>query len=266
MDAALQPTGLPVDIRLTNGLATALYALAVVGLLAVLAWWAVRLPAFAFKSVQLEGDLSRNSINTVRANAMPKLQGNFFTLNLERAREAFESVPWVRRAVVQRVWPGTLRVRLIEHKPAAIWQDAEGNEQLVDREGEVFDANIGDVEDERLPTFSGPPGSSAHVLAMYQRLQPVFQPLDTEVDTLSLSGRGSWHAELDSGAEVELGRGDDAEVVARTQRFARTLTQVTAHFQRPLVYADLRHVDGYAVRLQGISTTVPAPGAKAKKK
>jgi cell division protein FtsQ len=265
MDATLQPTPLPVDIRLMNGLATALFALAGEALLAVLAWWLVRLPVFAFKSVQLEGDLSRNSINTVRANAMPKLQGNFFTLNLERAREAFESVPWVRRAVVQRVWPSTLRVRLIEHKPAAIWQDAAGNEQLVDREGEVFDANVGDVEDEHLPTFSGPPGSSAHMLAMYQLLQPAFQPLDTEVDTLKLSGRGSWHAELDNGAEVELGRGEDTEVLARTQRFTRTLTQVTAHFQRPLVYADLRHADGYAVKLQGISTTLPAPGAKARK-
>lgn len=265
MEATLNPTPLPVDVRLTNVLATALFALAAVALLAALAGWVVRLPAFSFRAVQIEGDLSRNSVNTVRANALPKLKGNFFTMDLELAREAFESVPWVRRAVVQRVWPGTLRVRLIEHKPAAIWQDATGTEQLVDREGEVFDANVGDVEDERLPTFAGPPGSSAHMLAMYRLLQPVFAKLDTAVEALELSGRGSWQAKLDNGAEVELGRGEDHEVLARSDRFVRTLTQVTGHFQRPLVYADLRHVDGYAVRLQGISTTLPAPGAKARK-
>jgi cell division protein FtsQ len=198
MDATLQSTPMPVDVRLTNGLATALFALAGVALLATLAWWVVRLPVFAFRSVQLEGDLSRNSINTVRANAMPKLQGTFFTLNLERAREAFESVPWVRRAVVQRVWPSTLRVRLIEHKPAAIWQDAEGNEQLVDREGEVFDANIGDVEDEHRPTFSGPAGTSGHMLVMYQLLQPVFAswtPRSTRSRCRAVAaGRPSWTA------------------------------------------------------------------------
>jgi cell division protein FtsQ len=46
----------------------------------------------------------------------------------------------------------------------------------------------------------------------------------------------------------------------------RTVTQVTGRFERPLAYADLRHVDGYAVKLKGISTTLPAAGAaKARK-
>ena len=67
--------------------------------------------------------------------------------------------------------------------------------------------------------------------------------------------------ELDSCAEVELGRGEDAEVVARTERFVRTLAQVTDRYQRPLQYADLRHADGYAVKLKGI-TTSDAPAKK----
>jgi cell division protein FtsQ len=32
-----------------------------------------------------------------------------------------------------------------------------------------------------------------------------------------------------------------------------------APFRRPVVYADLRHAEGYALRLAGISTTVAAP-------
>jgi len=263
MNSALQPT-LPSDVRLMNGLANAMFVLAGVALLAAAAWWLVRLPAFAIRSVRLEGELTRNSVHTVRANAVPKLQGNFFTLNLDRARQAFESVPWVQRAVVQRVWPGQLKVRLIEHKPAALWQDSEGSELLVNREGVVFEANLGDVEDENLPAFSGPPGTAALVLAMYQRLQPLLQQLDAELVGLALSDRGSWRAELDTGATVELGRGTEAEVLARAERFVRTITQVTGHYQRPLVYADLRHVDGYAVRLQGITTSLtPADAAKA---
>lgn len=37
----------------------------------------------------------------------------------------------------------------------------------------------------------------------------------------------------------------------------RTITQVTARWQQPLEYADLRHTDGYAVRLRGVGTTPP---------
>jgi cell division protein FtsQ len=57
---------------------------------------------------------------------------------------------------------------------------------------------------------------------------------------------------------IELGRGAPEEITARTQRFVQTLTQVTSrHGRRPeaLVSADLRHGDGYAVRLRGVGTT-----------
>ena len=69
--------------------------------------------------------------------------------------------------------------------------------------------------------------------------------------------------ELDTGGEIELGRGSEEEVIARTERFASTLTQVVARYQRPLEYADLRHNEGYALRLKGIATvTVPPPAPK----
>jgi cell division protein FtsQ len=52
------------------------------------------------------------------------------------------------------------------------------------------------------------------------------------------------------------------EVTARAQRFVQTLNQVASRYgRRPeaLVSADLRHGDGYAVRLRGVSTTADAP-------
>jgi cell division protein FtsQ len=51
-------------------------------------------------------------------------------------------------------------------------------------------------------------------------------------------------------------------VLARVERFVRTLAQVTGHYGKPLLTADLRHADGYAVRLQGVTTTQPAANDK----
>ena len=184
--------------------------------------------------------------------------GNFFSVDLRKAREAFEAVPWVRRAIVRRVWPDRLIVQLDEHRAAALWQAEDRGDRLVNAQGEVFIANVGDVEDEALPTFGGPEGSAAQVLAMFRRLEPVFRRLDMEIDMLTLSTRGSWRALLDSGAAVELGRGSEKEVVERSERFVRTLSQVTDRYRKPLEYADLRHTDGYAVRLRGVTTSTPS--------
>ena len=253
------PAGaLPVDVRLMNAIAVVVFALAVVALVAAGFAWVARRPAFQFGDVRLEGDLQRNSVTTVRANAMPHLAGNFFTMDLGRTRAAFEQVPWVRHAVVRRVWPNRLVVALEEHQPVALWEGDENSDKMVNSHGEVFEANVGDVEDDSLPQFAGPEGTSAQVLAMYRRLQPGFAGIDAEMTTVKLSGRGSWRVELDNGASIELGRGTQDEVAERTARFIRTLPQVLDKFHAPLENADLRHAEGYAVKLKGLSVNADA--------
>ncbi|HEY9238229.1 MAG TPA: cell division protein FtsQ/DivIB [Burkholderiaceae bacterium] len=255
------PTALPADIRLMNVTAAALATIGGVALVAVALLWVANRPVFEVRSIRVDGDLAHNSALTIRANAAPKLAGNFLTMDLAAGRRAFESVPWVRQAVVRRVWPNRLAVRLEEHRPAALWVSGsttdEATDKLVNSFGEVFEANLGDVEDDALPTLRGPDGTSARMLQMIGRLQPEFAAMEARIETLELSGRGSWRAELDTGAEVELGRGSDDEVLARTRSFIATLPELRSRYaQHPLLYADLRHNDGYAVRLKGISTTV----------
>ena len=247
----------PVDVRLMNITASVLFAACGVLLAAALGWWALRHPVFAIGGITVLGDTAHNNVATLRANVAPRLAGNFFTVDLQKAREAFEAVPWVRHAVVKRQFPNRLRVLLEEHTPEAFW-GADTESHLVNNFGEVFEANAGDVEQDGLPRLAGPEGTSAQVLAMYQGLKPLFAPIDLGIDELVLTGRGGWVLHLDTGAVVELGRGTPEEVLARSQRFARTLTQVTSKYNRrpeALVTADLRHADGYAVKLRGVVTT-----------
>lgn len=259
-----QALPLPVDVRLMNITATVLFSACALLLVAALGWWALRHPLFAIGGIVVEGDVAHNSAATLRANVAPRLAGNFFTVNLQQAREAFESVPWVRQAVVKRQFPNKLRVHLQEHQPEALWgSDAES--RLVNTYGEVFEANPGDVEHDDMPRLVGPDGSASQVLALYRGLKPMLGPLELSVDEVVLSGRGGWSIALDSGAVVELGRGTTEEVLARSQRFAQTLTQVTAKYgRRPeaLVSADLRHTDGYAVKLRGVTTATDAGGTR----
>lgn len=249
--SASAAAALPPDVRVMNATAAVFAVVAALVLIAVLALWAARQPVFALRAILVEGDVARNSLQTIRAHATPRLAGSFFGINLAASRAVFESLPWVRKALVRRVFPNRLAVRLEEHRPAAFWGDA--GDQLVNTFGEVFQANPGDVDDE-LPTFEGPPGSAAQMLALHARLAPLFAP--ERVVELGLSGRGSWRLRLDDGASVELGRGTEDEIAARTERFVATVAQVAQRHRSTLVHADLRHRDGYALRLKGITTGV----------
>ncbi|HET6787115.1 MAG TPA: cell division protein FtsQ/DivIB [Aquabacterium sp.] len=260
---------MPQDIRWMNAAALALaVVLALLVLSAALSVLA-RQPMFNIARLTLEGDLQRNNLATVRANVVPRVNGGFFSVDLRKSREVFETVPWVRRAVVRRVWPNELRVTLEEHQPAAYWHHEDRDDQLVNEQGEVFDANLGDVEDEPLPTLHAPahatPDQARQMLSMLRRLTSVFAPMDVTIDTLRLTDRGSWSVRFDDDAVIELGRGDTETVVARTTRFVKTLPQLRRQYPAPLAYADLRYPQGYAVRLKGLTTMQEISGDSSVK-
>ena len=261
---AAQATALAtgVSARWMNGVALSVAAVAIAVLAAAAMAWAMRAPYWTIRGIDINGELQRVNAATLRANTVPRLQGSFFTLQLQQAREVYEAVPWVRGAVVQRVWPNRLKVTLQEHQPAARWLGSDGGERLVNTYGEVFEANLGEDESvEEMPLLSGPDGSSAMVLKMHQALAPIFARLGRRVTELEVSSRGSWSAVLSDEAEVELGRGSPAELLERTQRFVATLSQVTGGYRAPLQSADLRHSGGYAVRLRGLVTIDSAASA-----
>jgi cell division protein FtsQ len=96
--------------------------------------WTVSQPWFALRTIDVVTPAAHVTETQVRLVVERHVRGTFFTVDLERVREALEKLPWVREAKVARHWPDTLVVSLTEHKPLARWnQDA-----LVNDQGEVF--------------------------------------------------------------------------------------------------------------------------------
>ena len=247
---------MPVDVKLMNMTAAVLLIALAVGGAWAMARWAVHLPAFDIKGIRVSGDVSHNNTITLRANVAQRLQGTFFSVDLARVKAAFEAVPWVRHAVVRRVFPDRLQVVLQEHQAVAYW-GGQRELRLINSYGEVFEANVGEVEADMLPQLDGPDEMAAEVLAMYRVVAPLFAEMELPVSRLELTQGGSWRAHLDTEASIELGRGTADEVAPRVRRFLQTLTQVSSRYERrnnAVESADLRYENGYAIRLRGVST------------
>jgi cell division protein FtsQ len=239
-----------------NATASLLFSGCVLMLIAAGAWWFLRHPYFSIARITVQNELVHNSALTLRANVLPQLSGNFFTLDIQAARAAFEQMPWVRRAIVRRDFPNGLRVELQEQEPVALW-GAGSNAALLNAQGEVFEASTGEREQAELPRLKGPSDRSADVLAMYRFLKADLEPYQLTLTQLALSNGGNWRATLANDAVLELGDGDASKVRQRTQRFISSLGQVAQKYGRSseaLQSADLRYPSGYAVRLKGVTT------------
>ena len=91
-----------MDIRLMNATAAALVGVFVLLGLVSAARWVARLPGFDIQRITVRGEVAHNNIPSMRANVLSRMHGTFFTVNLTAIRESYESMPWVRKAVVRR--------------------------------------------------------------------------------------------------------------------------------------------------------------------
>lgn len=248
-------TDLPLDIKLMQMATRAMLAGFVVLCLVMGGIWAVRHPGWTLQGISVQGDVAHQnavSLKAQLANALrSRVSASFLTVDLDQVRELFESVPWVRSAIVQREFPNRLRVTLEEHEAVAWWGQA-GSGQLVNLHGEVFEASPDDSDN--LPELAGPLPQAALVWALYQKLSDELARMELALDRLELNERGNWSAHLDNGARVELGRGTPDNLLERARRFTGTLNQLTQRYPGELQSADLRYPNGYALRLRGVTT------------
>ncbi len=210
---------------------------------------AVRLPLFGLREIVIVSPMSHVTHAQLEYVAASALGGNFFTVNLEKGRQAFENLPWVRSAQLRRQWPGSVEVSLEEHVAVAYWRSADsGDTRLVNSHGELFDAAANDS----MPVFSGPPEAAMHILAQMRRFNELLQPIDRKVVAISLSGRHAWQLKLDSGMVVEVGKDQTkAPIEERLKRFVGMWPQLTQRLPRAVQVADLRYPSGFAVRMAG---------------
>ena len=168
------------DPRALNAIANVMVMAAFGCLLLACIWWVGQRSTFDLLAIEV-GPVSGRTLDHVDQRMMDtqgvnRLEGNFFTVGLDRVREHFEQVPWVRRAEVRRIWPNRLFVALEEHQVLARWKDDSG--RFVNTHGELFSVNPAEVANhQNLLLLSGPDGSQALVARRYDELAHQLLPL-----------------------------------------------------------------------------------------
>jgi cell division protein FtsQ len=217
---------------ISNALFAAACVLAAYGAL----HFAMRLPIFPLREVRIVEPLAHVTPAQIEAIVSREVKGNFFTLDLERARAGFEKLPWVRNVNVRRQWPDRLDVALEEHVPLGRW----GSYELVNTYGELFAAAF----DGSLPAFVGPPGSATEIAIQFGYFKRSLAPLGLTPVQVQVSPRRAWQVKLANGIRLELGR---EHVEARLDRFVAAYARTVGSLQRRLEYVDLRYPNGFAV-------------------
>jgi cell division protein FtsQ len=136
--------------------------------------------------------------------------GSLISYDAAAARERIEDLPWVATASINRIYPGSLEVRITERAPAALWIN-DGRRLLIDASGRVLSA-VKESASVRLPRFSGAgaPDKAQAMLDLIIR----FPRIAERFEMAERVGERRWTLHLRNNVTVHLGA--DREALALT--------------------------------------------------
>jgi cell division protein FtsQ len=214
--------------------------------------WALDRPV---RVISMDGSFQRVSPGQIEKAVASYARAGFMSADLDDIQRAVETLPWVEHARIQRRWPNSLHVTVIEQTAAARW----GESGLLNTRGELFVRSATHVPAE-LPRLSGPDGTESQVAQRYLAAQGRMLEAGMRIAALRLDARGAWEMDLDSGVTVRLGRRD---VEDRIDRFIHTASQVISHRLNEITYVDMRYSNGFAIGWRNPAVPPSVPSKRA---
>ncbi|MBU3826173.1 MAG: FtsQ-type POTRA domain-containing protein [Candidatus Anaerobiospirillum merdipullorum] len=202
------------------------------------------------KNIVIDGALKRIDKREVAALAGQLCAGhNLPILDTAPLTQALMQIPWTARALVKKRMPDTLVVSLVEHVPAAYWND-----------NGLYDAVAQQVFYPDLTRFHEP---LVRLAAPHDDLAPevytkavlfmrALKPYGLQMRAVMLDNIRCFRIELINGTTLILGRDNEHAVVAtRLKRFLQAMDRANLNLSA-LEYVDLRYDSGFAVRERAV--------------
>ncbi len=170
---------------------------------------------FKVEEVFVEGR-KRTAVKDVKHLLQVVRNQSIFRVSLDHVLKRVEDIPWVRSAVVERVLPNVLYIRMCEREPLAVWSDAERKHYIIDKDGSVILplADLSHPEWRALLKITGE-DAPVHVLELHKALSLV-QKLQHEISHAVFLRSGRWNIYFKQGLCLKLPEGD---IVFGLQRF-----------------------------------------------
>jgi cell division protein FtsQ len=195
-----------------------------------------RFPINTIKVAASYEHVSHKELETVLAKY---LSASFFSLPVSRLQDELSSINWIDSAYVERVWPDSLKIKLVEKTPVAIWGDF-----LMTVDGKLFSPGADPVE-LKVPKLKGPSSQQLEVLQVYEKLSKILSAYQLNASGLQMRDNQTWILILSNGVKIYLGR---KELETRLQRFCKAYPAIFAEKAEQLASVDLRYPRGMAVQ------------------
>lgn len=189
--------------------------------------------------VRAEGVFQHLSKEEFQATLMPLVTASIFEADVQLIQSTVMQLPWVKQAMVERVWPDTIDIKVQERKAYVRW----GEKSLLTENGELFTPSRVD-QFLSLILVTGPKEQEAKTLEIMKGVKTALEDQALGLQEFSINDREAWRIKLKNGLEILLGRTGQLK---KLQRFLGTISILGADKLAAMELVDLRYPNGFAV-------------------
>lgn len=221
-----------------------LFKIIVIGILIFLLWcgWGYTQPNnFPIKQVKIVAAYEHLDQTSLRDVINPYTKNGFFYLDVIGMKRQLLKFPWVYAVSVQRKWPDTIVINIVEQQAVLQW----GTQALINHHGVFFTPEIASFPKD-LPIIFGPEERKLEIFNLYQKSQQYFEPLDLSIKQLVLNPQHYWEMLLSNDTVVFL---KENELLDQIELLTGLYRRITAAHQDSPKTIDLRYnTDSLAVK------------------
>ena len=213
--------------------------LAMLLVVGVLAFATISIDRSNVERISIVGDFDDRQLESIKALLT---EVDIASSEVDQLKQTLSELDWVHHANVRKNWPQAIEIEVFPESVIAYWND----NGFINREGRVLYTEMlvgGD-----LPHLYGPGGSELDVMEQFQQLSQMLNNHGHEIKVLTVTERGAWSLETESGVQVLLGQED---LQARTRRFLTVSVRLAERGDARFVERmDARYINGVAVHFE----------------
>lgn len=198
-------------------------------------------PIFPVKNIVFDSELTfanQDNLSFITNNYLGK---NLLTVDLQQLTKSISKVSWVKEIKVERKFPYSLILHIVERIPVANW----GKGEFLDDSGVRFSIPDNNETIDYLVTLFGPNGYEKILLDKYKHIHLKLSAMDITIKSLVLDKRLNWQLILANDITIHL---DKRNLDNQLDKLKVIYPKIIEPYQEYITAVNLRYHNGFSLR------------------
>lgn len=153
-------------------------------------------------------------------------------------------IPWIQKASIEKKWPDSLIVQILEYIPIGFWNDI----YFIDIHGTIFYVpkhRLNNIKN--LLKIYAPQNSEKIILHALLEIKSILEKKQISLNTIYVGEQFNWNLTIENNLKIRLGRYDKIYKLRRFVTIYPVLLKIAQKENKKMKYIDLRYNSGLSV-------------------